>query len=148
MQSDRAWASQTVVGSGGSYRLDQEPGVAVDVTYEFKTLAAQSARCARRGDHPAAAALAERALRLDGGDLRVILAGVTASGAYAVLERERLRALYLDLLARLADDAFERQDTAACQGYLLRLVALDPAREDAQRRLDQISRVSRPPVPG
>jgi len=145
MQSDRAWASQTVVGSGGSYGLDldldQEPDLAVEVTHGFKMLAAQSARCARRGDRPAAAALAERALRLYGGDLSLIVAGITsgASGAAARLERERLRALYLDLLARLADDALDKGDFATCRGYALRLLALDPARDDAQRLVRRLS---------
>jgi hypothetical protein len=141
MQSDRAWAARPVVSSG-AFRPDQAAGLAVDVGH-FKALAAQSARCARRGEQLAAAALAERALRLCGGDLGLVLAGLTPSGGgdvAMILERERLRGLYLDLLARLADDACERQDPAAGQDYALRLLALDPGRDDAQRLLRRLSR--------
>jgi DNA-binding SARP family transcriptional activator len=119
-----------VVHTGGYYRLNQEAGLAVDVNL-FKLLAAQSALHARQGDRSTAAALAERAVLLYGGDLR--LAFSEASTAYAIFERDRLRATCLELLMRLADDAFERGDFEACQVYALRLLADDPCREDAHR---------------
>jgi DNA-binding SARP family transcriptional activator len=122
-----------VVHSGGYYRLNQEAGLAVDVNH-FKALAAQSALHARQGDRSTAAALAEQAVRLYGGDLRLGWSGAgDASSAHAIFERDRLRATCLELLMRLADDAFERGDFEACRRYALRLLAGDPCREDAHR---------------
>src|SRR5262249_1379632 len=49
------------------------------------------------------------------------------------VRRERLRALYLSLLGRLADRGFQERDYAAALAYALRLLSHDPCREDAHR---------------
>jgi len=115
-----------IVHSAGYYRLNQEAGVAVDVNL-FKALAAQSASYTRAGDSASAAEVAERAVRLYRGDLSL------GTSAYAIFERDRLRAMCLGLLMRLADASFERGDFEACASYALRLLAHDPCREDAHR---------------
>ena len=115
-----------VVHAAGYYRLNQEAGVAVDVNL-FKSLAAQSAWHARMGDSAAAAEVAERAVRLYRGDLSL------GTSAYAIFERDRLRAICLGLLMHLADEAFVRGDFDACASYALQLLAHDPCREDAHR---------------
>jgi DNA-binding SARP family transcriptional activator len=115
-----------VVHSAGYYRLNHEAGVAVDVSL-FKTLATQSEWHARAGDRNAAADVARRAVRLYRGDLSL------GTSAYAIFERDRLRAICLGLLMRLADDAFEQGDFEACATHALRLLAYDPCREDAHR---------------
>jgi DNA-binding SARP family transcriptional activator len=61
------------------------------------------------------------------GDLSV------APDLHAVVERERLRARYLSLLASLATYAYAAGDDAACLAYAQRLLAHDPCREDAHR---------------
>ena len=72
-------------------------------------------------------ALYARAADLYRGDLQ------SGTDVHAVIERERLRAGFLTLLARLADASFEAGDYGACLDYALRLLAGDPCREDAHR---------------
>jgi DNA-binding SARP family transcriptional activator len=52
----------------------------------------------------------------------------------AVLERERLRALYLDLLTHLADFHYTREEPTEALRYLQRLLAHEPCREDVHRQ--------------
>jgi DNA-binding SARP family transcriptional activator len=115
-----------VVHADGCYRLNAEAGVAVDVD-RFVALASAGDRHARAGHHEAAAAAYEGAVGLYRGDLRA------NSDLHTLLERERLRALYLNLLARLADHTFGRGEYAECLDRALRLLAHDPCREDAHR---------------
>jgi DNA-binding SARP family transcriptional activator len=124
--SEALGGAPPVLHSAGYYRLNQEAGVTVDVML-FKALAAESAWHARVGDGSAAAEVAERAVRLYRGDLSL------GTSAYAIFERDRLRAICLGLLMRLADASFERGDFEACASYALRLLAHDPCREDAHR---------------
>jgi DNA-binding SARP family transcriptional activator len=49
------------------------------------------------------------------------------------VQRERVRALYLSLLGRLADQYFRECDYPAALEYALRLLSDDPCREDAHR---------------
>jgi DNA-binding SARP family transcriptional activator len=100
--------------------------VAIDVE-RFETLAARGDRHGRAGDADAAAAAYACAVGLYRGDLQA------GSDLHTLLERERLRALYLNLLARLADYTFERGEYGACLERALRLLAHDPCREDAHR---------------
>jgi DNA-binding SARP family transcriptional activator len=115
-----------VVFADGCYRLNAEAGVEVD-TAVFEALVEAGGERRRAGDRAAASALYRRALDRYTGDL------CTAPDAHAVVERERLRARWLNLLAHLADDAFAAGDHAASLGYGLRLLAADPCREDALR---------------
>lgn len=57
---------------------------------------------------------------------------------WALLERERLRLIVIDLLHRLADDALARQATAEGIVYARRTLALDNWREEAHRLLMQL----------
>lgn len=50
-----------------------------------------------------------------------------------VVERERLRARYLNILARLADYHYDRNDYEACLNHAMLLLSHDPCREDAHR---------------
>ncbi len=54
---------------------------------------------------------------------------------WALLERERLRLLVIDLLQRLAEDALARQSYEEGAGYIRRSLALDNWREEAHRLL-------------
>src|SRR5205823_6726736 len=56
-----------------------------------------------------------------------------AVDAQAVMERERLRARYLTLMAQLAEHHYRAGDYSTALEYLWRLLARDPYREDAHR---------------
>ena len=81
----------------------------------------------RAGELSTAAVSYNQSLRLYRGDLCV------ATDVHAVVERERLRARYLTLLAQLADYQYSAGDYTACTDYAWRLLACDPSREDAHR---------------
>ena len=115
-----------IVHADGCYRLNAAAGVAVDVE-RFEALAAAGERSTRAGHAEAAAAAYDQAVGLYRGDLRA------GSDLHTLLERERLRGLYLRLLARLADHTFARGEYADCLERALRLLAHDPCREDAHR---------------
>ena len=110
----------------GGLRLNAAAGVSVDIAH-FDALATTGDQQARTGDTVAAAAAYQHAVQLYHGDLCV------APDPYAVVERERLRARYLSLLASLATSAYAARDDAACLAYAQRLLAHDPCREDAHR---------------
>jgi DNA-binding SARP family transcriptional activator len=110
----------------GCYRINADAGVGVDV-WVFDGLARAGEAQARSGDGSLAVPYYRRAVRLYRGDLCV------SSDVRAVVERERLRALYLTLLARLADDAFAHGDYSASLEHALRLLVSEPTREDAHR---------------
>lgn len=114
-----------VILSEGCYRLNSDAGVGLDITC-FDELVRQSAREECAGDHNAAMASARKAVGLYRGDL------ATDDDVAAIIQRERLRTLYLSTLARLADDAFDR-DATACLAYTQELLSNDPCREDAHR---------------
>jgi DNA-binding SARP family transcriptional activator len=123
---DAIGGAAPVLHADGYYRLNVEAGVGVDVAC-FDALTSAGDQHARAGDRSAAAADYDRAVRLYRGDLCV------GTDVQIVVERERLRATYLTLLARLSDHHFERGDHAACLDHALRLLANDPCREDAHR---------------
>jgi DNA-binding SARP family transcriptional activator len=117
-----------VVHQDGCYRLNGEAGVGVDVAV-FDALASAGDRQAGQGDRAGATAAYHQALGLYSGDL------IGDGQLRAVLQRERLRALYLSVLARLADFAYESGALEACLEYAQRLLDSDPCREDAHRLL-------------
>jgi DNA-binding SARP family transcriptional activator len=125
---DALGGATPVMQSAGYYRLNEAAGVGVDVA-RFDALVAAGERYQRAGQPDAAAALYERAVRLYRGDLVTLGDG----GGQAIMERERLRAVCLTLLARLSGHSFARGDFGACLAQALRLLALDPCREDAHR---------------
>jgi DNA-binding SARP family transcriptional activator len=110
----------------GGLWLNAAAGVSVDIAH-FDALATTGDQQMRAGDTVAAAAAYQHAIQLYHGDLCV------APDPYAVVERERLRARYLSLLASLATFAYAARDDAACLAYAQRLLAHDPCREDAHR---------------
>ena len=123
---DALGGATPVLHAQGSYRLNLEAGVGVDVWY-LERLSAAGDACRRAGDRRAARAFYERATQLYRGDLCV------SRDVQAIVERERLRNIYLSMLARLADGAFEDADYGDCLRHALRLLGCEPTREDAHR---------------
>jgi DNA-binding SARP family transcriptional activator len=119
-----------VIRTGEGYRLNVEAGVGVDVAL-FDHLAESGVREARTGDRQSAVELFRRAITLYRGDL------CGGTDVYSVVERERLRAAHLTLLAHLADYHFSRGDLTSCLHDALRLLAHEPCREDAHRLVMQ-----------
>jgi DNA-binding SARP family transcriptional activator len=110
----------------GRYRLNTEDGVAIDVD-EFDAAVATGDRDAARGNHQAAIRAYEDAVELYSGDL------VVGSDIEHVVERERLRARYLSIHARIADFEFELGNFDRALRATLELLAHDPCREDGHR---------------
>jgi len=115
-----------VVFQDGRYQLNTTAGVQTDLT-QFESLASAGDRRVRAGDWSAATACYGVAVRLYCGDLD------GAADIYAVVQRERLRAMYLGMLARLADHHYTLEDYAACLHFAIALLECDPCREDAHR---------------
>jgi DNA-binding SARP family transcriptional activator len=115
-----------VVFSNGSYALNQAAGVSTDVA-RFDRIVAEGNRQATAHQDATAADLYTQALALYRGDL------VANADIYAVIERERLRASVLTVLAWLADRCYRQTDYAAALDHASRLLAYDPCREDAHR---------------
>jgi DNA-binding SARP family transcriptional activator len=114
----------------GCYRLNRAAGVGVDVAH-FDTLAKAGDQQVRAGDLATAALSYRRAVDLYRGDLCV------DTDIYTLMERERLRACYLTLLAHLSDYHYGICEYATCLGYAWRLLGRDPCREDAHRLVMQ-----------
>ncbi len=114
-----------VVYANGSYSLNRAAGFSTDIAL-FDLLVARGNWLATTNAEECARLYA-RALQLYQGDL------CTGTDVYAVIERERLRATFLTILAWLADAAFRAGDYATALGHALRLIAHDPCREDAHR---------------
>jgi DNA-binding SARP family transcriptional activator len=115
-----------IVYVAGGYALNVEAGVGVDIA-RFDALASEAMEEFRSGDSPAAIRSSLEAVALYRGDVCAV------DDVRAVVERERVRALYLSLLARVADHYFREGDYQAALGYALRLLRHDPCREDAHR---------------
>ena len=109
----------------GSYRLNLEAGVALD-TACFEALAGAGDSLATK-DLPSAIVSYQKAISLYRGDLHA------GDCHQALIERERLRALYLTLLARLASHYYNDKDISTCLSLALQLLEHDPCREDAHR---------------
>ena len=127
----RASASgPVVVLDGGAYRLDPTVRLWLDVD-EFELHAADGRRLETAGDLPGAVAAYERANALYQGDF-------LADDPYEdwpALAREQLLLTYQDVLDRLGGLYFGQHQYGACIALCRLLVARDPCREDAHRRL-------------
>jgi DNA-binding SARP family transcriptional activator len=127
----RASASgPVVVLEGGAYRLDERVRLWLDVD-EFEDHASAGRRLEAAGELPGAVAGYERAVALYQGDL-------LADDPYEdwpMLAREQLLLTYLDVLDRLSGCYFGQHQYGACVALCRQLVARDPCREDAHRRL-------------
>ena len=132
VHSLRLLFADVIVGDGpvlyadGSYRLNLEGGVSVDVA-EFDRLVAEGDRRRIAGDTSAAHQLYATAVDVYRGDLCI------DAELPDVIERERLRSMYLEVLRRLAECSFEARDVSSCLRYVSKLLAVDPCREDAHR---------------
>jgi DNA-binding SARP family transcriptional activator len=115
-----------VICVGGSYYLNVEAGFSTDIA-RFDSLIASGKQLLATNQDESARMYYEGAASLYRGDL------CTGTDIYAIIERERLRASYLTVLAWLADNAFRTNDYDGALEYGLRLLAYDPCREDAHR---------------
>ena len=112
---------------GGYYSLNRSEHVGIDIDY-FDTWRAEGARLFDQGEDERGIAYYERALALYQGDL-----SGDESNIQTVIERERLRAAFLDLLASLADSAYSHDNSTNALAYIHRLLRHEPCREDAHR---------------
>jgi DNA-binding SARP family transcriptional activator len=110
----------------GYYRLNVEAGIGVDVMC-FDQLVMTGDQEMQAGNEDAAFLSYRRAAELYRDDLCV------AEDAQAVMERERLRARYLTLMAQLAEHHYRAGDYSVALEYLWSLLARDAFREDAHR---------------
>ena len=124
--SDVLSGNAPVLHRAGRYRLNTEHGVAIDVA-QFDLAVDSGDRLTRSGDRSGAIRAYLDAIDLYGGDLAV------GSAIQHLLERERLRARYLSVFARLADVHFAEGDYDRTLSRALELLAYDPCREDAHR---------------
>lgn len=115
-----------LVYRNGSYVLNKNAGLQTDIAL-FDTHVGRGTRLAASGQDTAAARSFTAALDLYHGDLCV------GSTVFAVIERERLRASYLRILAWLASWAYRREEAETALQYAQLLLAHDPCREDAHR---------------
>jgi DNA-binding SARP family transcriptional activator len=115
-----------VLHGDGYYRLNLEAGIGVDVMC-FERLVERGDQQQQAGDVAAALVSYRRAVALYRDDL------CSSVDAQTILERERLRARYLTLLEQLAESYYRAGDASAALGYLWRLLARNPYREDAHR---------------
>lgn len=120
--------ASAVIYNNGSYVLNRAAGVSTDVA-RFDAIVSEGNRLATINQEVEAARHYEHALALYRGDL------ATGTDVYAVIERERLRANFLTLLAWLANRSYREADYTAALEHASRLLANDPCREDAHRVL-------------
>jgi DNA-binding SARP family transcriptional activator len=125
---DALGGAAPVIHVPGGYQLNVESGVGVDAIL-FEHIANAGEKLRRAGNLAEAVNAYEQAVRIYQGDICV------GADVHAIVERERLRVFYLTLLGRLADHYWSQQEYAACLGYALRLIAIDPCREDAHRQV-------------
>jgi DNA-binding SARP family transcriptional activator len=115
-----------VLHEDGYYRLNFAAGIGVDVTH-FDRLVAEGDQYMHAGDTTATHETYTCAVALYRGDL------CFAADAHALMERERLRARYLTLLAQLSESHYQIGDFSTALEYLWQLLVRDPCREDAHR---------------
>jgi DNA-binding SARP family transcriptional activator len=119
-----------VLFESGTYRLQPDITLWLDVD-EFERHVEAGRRLEATGDFPAARGEYELAVALYQGDL-------LADDPYEewpLLDRERLRVAFLDVLDRLGQLYFSQQRYAPSAALCLRIIERDPCREDAHRRL-------------
>ena len=115
-----------VVHTQSQYVLNLTGPLTVD-TLEFEQAIDAGHRLLTEGATESAIRSYERAVQLYRGDLSP---GTSVS---ELLERERLRAVCLTALSRLADAHFDLGNYEHALSYAARLLSIDPCREDAHR---------------
>lgn len=113
--------------ANGRYALNNEAGVTTDIA-GFDAHVRRGNRLAQSDPNGAALAF-QSALDLYRGDLST----GSLLNINVVIERERLRASFLSSLAWLASHCYRVGDDVSALGHALRLLAVDPCREDAHR---------------
>lgn len=108
------------------YSLNLDGGMEVDVL-EFESAVDSGHRMLSAGSTAAAIDAYEHAILLYRGDL------TSSSDISGLVERERLRAICLNTLARLADAHFELANYERALACAIRLLTVDACREDAHR---------------
>jgi DNA-binding SARP family transcriptional activator len=111
---------------GGRYSLALGERLSLDIL-EFEHHVDLGNRCASAGDLEAAVHAYDEALVLYGGDL------TEGSDVLFLLERERLRAAYLSVMAALAEQYYAAARYRDALRHALGLLYADPCREDAHR---------------
>lgn len=115
-----------ILHPNGSYQLNLAAGIGID-TLAFDRTARSGDEHDRDGREAEAIAAYRRAVDLYTGDLYPV------GDTHAVVERERLRAVYHTLLARLAEHHFKQRAYNVALDHALRQLGSDPTREDAYR---------------
>lgn len=123
---DALGGAAPVLHEDGYYRLNAEAGVGVDIAC-FDAWASAGDQQVRTGDLASAAMSYRQSVHLYRGDLAI------ETDIGSILERERLRARFLGLLAYLADAQYRAGDYSACLDQAWCLLGHDPCREDAHR---------------
>lgn len=123
---DAIGGAAPIVHTDRLYRLNVDAGIGIDVA-QFERHLHTAEHFARDGDAERSASAYADAVRLYTGDLSSV------ADVHAVLERERLRSLYLSALARLSDHHYERGDYTGALNFALAILVDDPCREDAHR---------------
>lgn len=114
----------------GSYLINPEIDLCLDVE-QFEQHWAIGRRLEREGNLTAAIKEFESAEALYQGDYLED----EPYDEWTLLRRETLKDTYLIILGKLADHAMETSDYESCIIYCQRILAKDPCREDAYRRL-------------
>jgi DNA-binding SARP family transcriptional activator len=115
-----------LVFAAGSYYLNCDSGITTDIA-SFDALVARGDRFIRLGEIAQAVTRYKQAVVLYRGDL------CFDSDVASIVERERLRAMYLTVLCWLADHAYRSAQYETALQYALRLLTCDPCREDGHR---------------
>ncbi len=111
----------------GTYSFHTASGIGVDIAY-FENWSYRGTHLLESGDEATGLDYCERALALYQGDL------YGDPSINTMIERERLRAAFLTLLARVADFHYRHDRPAESLRYVHRLLHHDPCREDAHRQ--------------
>ncbi|WP_319453005.1 MULTISPECIES: bacterial transcriptional activator domain-containing protein [unclassified Mycobacterium] len=124
--ADALGGQPPIVHMQAHYLLNLDGGLKVDVV-EFESAVDAGDRFLSEGATAAAIDSYQNAVLLYRGDL------TSDADISGLLERERLRAVCLNALARLADANFALENYEQALAYAVRLLGVDPCREDAHR---------------
>lgn len=125
---DAIHKGELVLHEDGAYRINTEAGVQIDVNL-FDTFVQKGHQANVAGDLNTAASCYVRAIDLYRGDLR------TSPDVNSLIERERLRASFLTILAHMADYSFSSGNYTLAARYSQQILENDPCREDAHRQI-------------
>lgn len=119
--------AELIVHDTGHYHLNAPDRVWIDIDH-FVRWSETGRQMLTTGEVAAGMIHCQQALNLYQGDL------CGDSSIQTVLERERLRVAFLDLLVRLADHYYSHHDPGKALHYIQRVLTHEPCREDAHRQ--------------